>query len=78
MARYGKKTSLTPLELIEKAVEFFRDSMRLEISERTDEIVCFESELGYVTITACSNDQTDVELETREYDYDVRKFMEKL
>jgi hypothetical protein len=78
MARYGKKTNLSSSEVIEKAVIFFRDARGLKIVEKSQELVCFENAIGHVTITVCENGQTDVELETREFDYDVREFMRKL
>ena len=78
MARYGKKTSLSPSEVIEEAVKFFEKKWGLKIVEKSHEMVCFESELGHVTITACQNDETDVDLETREFDYAVKEFMTKI
>jgi hypothetical protein len=78
MARYGKKTKLSSSEVIEKAVKYFSEERGLKIVEKSQEIVCFENSIGHVTITVCDNGKTDVELETREYDYDVRDFMNRL
>lgn len=79
MGRYGKTTSLKPSEVIERAVKFFSEGgLGLKMVERTQELVCFEGGGGHVTITACPNDETDVELETREWDYQVKEFMGKL
>ena len=46
--------------------------------EKSQERVYFEIELGHVTITTRLNNNTDVELETREFDYAVREFMTKI
>lgn len=78
MARYGIKTRLSPSEAIEEAIKFFGKKVGLKMVEKTREMVCFESELGHVTITVCENDETDVDLETREFDYDVKEFMTKI
>ena len=79
MARFGKKTSLKPSEVIEKAVGFFGNGgIGLKIVERADEIICFEGGGGHVTITLCLNEKTDVDLETREWDYQVIQFMREI
>ncbi|KON30964.1 hypothetical protein AC482_02425 [miscellaneous Crenarchaeota group-15 archaeon DG-45] len=79
MGRYGKKTRLNPPEVIERAIRHFGEGgLGLEMVERTQEMVCFEGGGGHVTITACENDGTDVDLETREWDYQVREFMGRL
>ena len=78
MARYGRKTNLSPSEVIEKAVKYFGGEWGLSITERTEERVCFASDVGHVTIDTCQNDKTDVELETREFDNPVKEFMSKL
>ena len=79
MARYGKKTSLKPSEVIEKAVNFFSEGgLGLKITDKTQEKVCFEGGGGHVTIITCLNGKTDVDLETREWDYQVKEFMGKI
>lgn len=79
MGRYGKKTRLKPPEVIERALSFFGEGgVGLEIVERSEEMVCFEGGGGRVTIIACLNDETDVDMETREWDYQVKRFMGKL
>lgn len=79
MARYGKKTSLKPSEVIDRAVKFFGEGgLGLKIVEKTEEMVCFEGGGGHVTIIPCLNGETDVDLETREWDYQVKEFMGKI
>jgi hypothetical protein len=78
MARYGVKTNLSPSEVIEEAVNYFKGEWGLDIVKKSQEMVCFESKLGHVTITICRNDKTDVDLETREFDNAVKEFMTKI
>ena len=62
-------------------MEFFGiGGLGLELIERTDCCVSFEGSGGHVTISAarCEPDTTEVDLETREWDYHVRRFMERL
>jgi hypothetical protein len=78
MARYGKKSSLEPSEVIDEAVKYFKENWSLKVVQRTQDLVCLENDLGHVTITVCKNDETDVELETREFDFAVKEFMTKI
>jgi len=50
----------------------------LEITEQNASTVCFEGGGGHVTIIVCPGELTDVDLETREWDYQVKKFMENI
>jgi hypothetical protein len=79
LAHYGKKTSLKPSEVIERAVKFFGEGgLGLKIVEEKQDMVCFEGGGGHVTITTCTNSETDVDLETVEWDYQVKEFMRKI
>lgn len=79
MRKYGTKTGLNTSEVIKKAVEFFGEgSLGLKITEKSDDRVCFEGGGGFVTVTACPNDKTDVDIETREWEHQVEKFIKKL
>jgi len=50
------------------------------VAERTECCLSFEGGGGHVTVSAarCKPDQTDVDLETREWDHHVKKFMEEI
>jgi len=52
----------------------------LKLVESNECCLSFEGGGGHVTVAAarCKPDSTDVDLETREWDYQVKKFMEKL
>jgi hypothetical protein len=78
MASYGKKSNLGPSKVIDEAVKYFTEEWSLKVVQRTQDMVCLESDLGHVTITVCKNEETDVELETREFDYAVKEFMSKI
>lgn len=41
-------------------------------------MVCFEGGGGHVTVVACENEETEIEIETREWDYQVKKFLGKI
>jgi hypothetical protein len=81
MARYGKKTRLETGEVLRRAAEFFGPGgLGMKVIERNDCCVSFEGSGGHVTVSAarCEPDRTEVDLETREWDYQVKGFMEKL
>lgn len=82
MAVYSVQTRLSPDEVIQKAHDFFGESgLGLEGYERSFCCTYFEGGGGYVLVTVeCEGEKTktDVELETREWDYDVQEFMQKI
>ena len=75
---YGKKTRFGVSDVIKKAIVFFRDGNGLEIVKQEELMVCFEGGGGHVTVSVCEGDLTDVEIETREWDYHVRGFMKDI
>lgn len=77
MARYGTETKLKPEEVIERAEAYFGEKgLGLEITERDPCCIYLVGGGGHVSITAVAGDsRTKVDLETREWDYHVRKFM---
>jgi hypothetical protein len=78
--RYGTETKLKPAEVLERAAEYFGEGgLGLDIGSRDDCCVSFEGGGGHVTVTAVEGQKTAVDIETREWDYQVKKFMaEKL
>jgi hypothetical protein len=50
------------------------------VIERNECCLSFEGSGGHVTVSAarCKPDRTEVDLETREWDYQVKRFMEEL
>ena len=81
MARYSKASKLQPEEVLRRAQDFFgTGGLGLTVAERTECCLSFEGGGGHVTVSAalCKPDQTDVDLETREWDHHVKKFMEEI
>ena len=80
MARYAKESRLKPLNILKKAEEFFGPGgLGLEVGEQGLLSAHFEGGGGYVSIWVRKADKgSEVELETREWDYQVRQFMGKI
>jgi hypothetical protein len=79
MARYGVKTNKEPKDVLQQAVDFFgEDGIGLEVVERSPYFVSFQGGGGHVTVSMDQNAGTDVEVVTREFDYDVRQFIRKI
>lgn len=82
MAVYSVQTRLSPDAVIQRAHDFFGQSgLGLEPYERSFCCAYFEGGGGYVLITVeCEGDKTrtHVDLETREWDYDVQQFMQQI
>jgi hypothetical protein len=80
MARYSVETKLSPEQAIEKAVAYFGEGgVGLEVTEQGECCAHFVGGGGHVHITVAAGDpRTTVELETREWDFDVRRFMRKI
>jgi hypothetical protein len=80
MARYGVETKLSPEEAIRKAVAYFGEGgLGLDATEEETCCAFFEGGGGHVRVTAASGEKTTVvELETREWDYDVKQFMRQI
>ena len=81
MARYAKKSKLEPEAVLQRAEEFFgAGGLGLQVIERNECCRSFQGSGGHVTVTAarCEPDKTEVDLETREWDYQVKEFMGKL
>jgi hypothetical protein len=79
MIRMGKESKLAPSEVIEKAVEFFGPSgVGMRILEQGDCFVRFDGAGGYVFAQAAAfddRDGSDVTIEGREWEHQIRQFM---
>ncbi len=80
MPRMVIKTKLSPEEAIKRAVEFFGPhGYGLEVKEQSADCASFEGGGGGVEITACTEEKgASVELESREWDYQVTEFIGKI
>jgi hypothetical protein len=74
--RYGIETKLTITEVLDLAEGYFgQGGLGLERTSRDDCCVSFEGGGGHVVVTVIEGEKTSVDLETREWDYQVKKFM---
>lgn len=81
MALYSVETRLSPERGIESALAYFGASgLGLELAEQDLCCVTFEGGGGHVTVTASAGEKklTTVRLETREWDYHVKRFMREI
>jgi hypothetical protein len=80
MARYSVETKLEPEEAIRKAVAYFGEGgLGLEAIEENPCCIRFEGGGGHVSATAYKEGKkTTLELETREWDNQVKQFMKEL
>ena len=80
MLKIATKTKLNPEKAIEKAVEFFGPKgYKLEVKEQSEGCATFEGGGGGVEVTACAEEKgSTVELLSREWDYQVREFINKI
>jgi len=88
MARYGKESKLSPAKVLEKAIEFFGPGgLGLEVKEQGEGCATFEGGGGHVFVQACEKGPalsgvegkgSEVDLETREWDYQVKQFMGRI
>jgi hypothetical protein len=70
---------MTPEQVIQKAVDFFgKDGVGLEVMDRSRCCAQFEGGGGHVSVTVSEGDKTEVELVTREWDYDVKQFVRQI
>lgn len=80
MARYSLKTKLEPEAAIRKAVAYFgAEGLGLEAIEQNPCCFHFQGGGGHVAATAYKEGQkTILQLETREWDHQVKEFMQRL
>lgn len=82
MARYSVETDKSAQEVIDQAIEYFGPAgVGLQITEQEPCCVRFIGGGGYVSVATIEIEQekqTAVELEAREWEYHVKRFMQKL
>jgi len=80
MARYSVETKWGPEKAVEMAIAYFGEaSLGLEVIEQGPCCAYFEGGGGHIYVTAGAGEKgTTVELETREWDYHVRRFMREM
>jgi hypothetical protein len=80
MLNLNVRTKRKPGEVVKKALEFFGpDGYGLKVTQQNDTCVYFEGGGGGVSVATCTDDKgTSVDLETREWEHQVREFASKI
>ena len=80
MIRIAKKTRLKPADIIDRASDYFGEGgAGLEEKECSPCCISFEGAGGYVAVTVVDEDNHRmVDVETREFEYQAKRFLEKL
>jgi hypothetical protein len=78
--RYEVSTKLSPPDALARAKDYFGpQGVGLEVVDEHDTCVTFLGGGGHVSVIACLGEKkTTLELETREWDYAVRQFMQEV
>lgn len=80
MLNLNVKTKLKPEEVVKKALVFFGPGgYGLKVLEQSETCAYFEGTGGGVRVTTCTDEKgTSVDLETREWEYQVKEFARKI
>lgn len=81
MLRMGKVTEHRPKEVLDKAAAFFGpQGVGLDIMPRSDQALEFNDSVGgFVLVQVAPQDEgTEIDITTREWDYDVRRFLREI
>lgn len=77
--RYQVTTTLTPRQALEQALtDFGPGGVGLQITSQTNLGLVFQGGGRHIAVTAQPGVETTLELETREWDYAVEKFMARV
>ena len=77
--RYQVTTTLIPREALEQALaDFGPGGLGLQITSQTNLSLGFQGGGGYITVTAQPGARMTLELETREWDVAVQRFMARV
>lgn len=80
MALYSVKTKKSPEEVVEQAKSTFGEGgLGLSVSATNPCCITFEGGGGHISVTTSEEaDTTEVQLETREWDYQVKEFISQI
>ena len=77
--RLSTTTKLTPQQVIDQAAHYFESDVGLVVAWRLPNAARFEGAGGHLQISAAPTTKgSEVELETMEWEYQVREFASKL
>ncbi len=75
--RYGTSTRLAPQVVLQKAEEYF-GSLGLEVSSKDATTISWKGPQSYVTLHIYPGDESEVDIITREWDSQVKKFLQRI
>lgn len=80
MLKLNVRTKSKAEAVVKKALDFFGPGgYGLKVTEQNDTCAYFEGGGGGIKVTACSDDEgTSVDIETREWEYQVKEFARKI
>jgi hypothetical protein len=80
MLRISKQTRLKPEQILLQAIHYFgKDGLGLEEKEQNPCCIYFEGAGGYISINIHDDDRyRDVEVESREWDYQAKRFLAQM
>ncbi len=80
MLRISKQTRLKPVQILEQAADYFgKGGLGLKEKEHNPCCIYFEGAGGYISLNILDEDKyRDVEVESREWDYQAKRFSERI
>ncbi len=82
LLRMGAKTNQSPQEVLNRAVAYFGEhGVGLKLVQQRPNAVQFAGGGGHVQVTvspANNGQQTEIDLQTRDWEYDVKRFLREL
>jgi hypothetical protein len=78
MMRYETTTALAPEAALAAAEQYFGGELGLTVRTRGPQVIGFEGGGGHVLVSVTAERPTTLELEAREWDRQVTRFMERL
>lgn len=80
MLRIGKKINKEPQAILQKAIDFFNKKGGLKLERQSPTMVYLVGGGGHVQVTVepSEDNKTEVDIETREWHYDVMRFLKEI
>jgi len=74
----SKRTQHKPEEIMKEAVEYFTKKVGLKLTDLSACCAYFEGGGGHVKVSLVTNNGANIEIESREWEYQAKEFLEKL